>query len=208
MQPALFRSLQQTSIQLLLANRGNRRRGNTRKKAAQALRSKQLAGKWQQPGKGRDARTRPNPPTPTAAILSGSIFPKSTTPYKPKNFKPRCRPGITGCQPSSTPRFRKSRFAARPGKTHPARGLSGFLTGFPDEQFGAPFCRGKTSQKQATKRAGSGGLLTKNQRSNIPSYFLESFDAPDALNGLAAKRRSNQFSNASNRKLVRLSRWL
>jgi len=114
--------------------------------------------------------------------------PKTSTPYKPKNFKTRCRLGITGSQPSNTRRSRKSRYAARPGKTHPARGLPGYLAGFPDERFGAPFCRGKTSQKQATKRAGSGGLLTKNQRSNIPSYFLESFDAPDALNGLRFNR--------------------
>jgi len=76
----------QIFIQLRFASRGIRRLGNTSEKAVQAPPPEQPASKWQRPGKGRDARTKPNPPTPRAAIKSGITFPENKYPLQAKKF--------------------------------------------------------------------------------------------------------------------------
>jgi len=126
----------------------------------------------------------------TAAIIPGIISPEITRPLKSQKNLSQVPPAIASCQPSNTRLSRKSKCVARPDETHPPRGLPGYQATFWVEQFGAPFYMGNILQKQAIKEAGSGGLLAKNQRSNIPSYFLESLHAPDALNGPPHKRSS------------------
>jgi len=83
----------------------------------------------------------------------------------------------------------KSKHAARADEAHPPRGLPGFQATSPDEQFGAFGFWGKSLEKQTKKTGWNWRTFWENQRSNIPSYLLESLYAPDALNGLANKRR-------------------